>query len=334
MPRAVRLAGSPTNGPYRRQLRSCEREISDVLNLNFHHLRIFWVITQAGGLTAAARQLNVSPSTLSTQLKELEERIGSLLFVRENKKLMLTETGCVVRDHCEVIFKTASELTRALRSDSTRRRLSLRVGSLATLSRNFQLEFIQPLLGRTDVEIELRSASLADLLSGLRDHTVDIVLSNLPAPHAAETGWHSTLVHQQAVSLIGRPQEGQGRVQFPDVLRHMPVMVPSAQSNIRVTFDLLMAQHNIEPNIIAEVDDMSMLRLLAGSRPALTLVPPVVVRNELKSGDLVERCRIPDLQERFYAITRERRFPNPLVHELLAATQRLSQMGRPKRARS
>ena len=50
---------------------SPERGISDVLNLNFHHLRIFWVITQAGGLTAAARQLNVSPSTLSTQLKEL-----------------------------------------------------------------------------------------------------------------------------------------------------------------------------------------------------------------------------------------------------------------------
>ena len=312
---------------------SPEREISDVLNLNFHHLRIFWVITQAGGLTAAARQLNVSPSTLSTQLKELEERMGSPLFVRENKKLTLTETGRVVRDHCEVIFKTANELTRAIRSDSTRRKSSLRVGSLATLSRNFQLEFIQPLLGRADVEIELRSASLADLLSGLRDHTIDIVLSNLPAPHAAETGWHSTLVHQQAVSLIGRPQEGQGRVRFPDVLRHMPVMVPSAQSNIRVTFDLLMAQHHIEPNIIAEVDDMSMLRLLAGSRPALTLVPPVVVRNELSSGVLVERCRIPDLQERFYAITRERRFPNPLVHELLAATQRLSQMARPRRAR-
>ncbi len=99
-------------------------------------------------------------------------------------------------------------------------------------------------------------------------------------------------------------------------------MLPSAQSNIRVTFDLLMAQHQIEPIIVAEVDDMSMLRLLAGSRPALTLVPPVVVRNELSSGELVERCRIPDLQERFYAITRERRFPNPLVRELLAAAQK------------
>jgi LysR family transcriptional regulator, transcriptional activator of nhaA len=293
-------------------------------SLNFHHLRIFWVITQAGGLTAAARRLNVSPSTLSTQLKELELRMGSPLFARENKKLTLTETGRLVRDHCEVIFRTANELTRALGRNSGRRTSTIHVGSLATLSRNFQLEFLKPLLDRMDIEIELRSASLPDLLAQLRDHTIDIVLSNLPAPHAAETGWHSTLLHQQAVSLISRPEEGRGRLKFPDALRTMPVMLPSSQSNIRVTFDLLMAQHQIEPIVIAEVDDMSMLRLLAGSRAALTLVPPVVVRQELNSGALVERCKIPDLQERFYAITRERRFPNPLVHELLAAAQKKS----------
>lgn len=288
-------------------------------SLNLHHLKIFWVITQSGGLTAAARRLNVSPSTLSTQLKDLEQRLGSPLFVREKKKLTLTETGRVVQDHCEVIFRTASELTRALGRNSSARTQSIKVGSLATLSRNFQLQFLKPLLNRLDVEIELRSASLPDLLAGLRDHTIDLVLSNLPAPHAAETGWHSTLVHQQAVSLVGRPEEGRSRLKFPDALRTNPVMLPSSQSNIRVSFDLLMAQNEIEPIIIAEVDDMSMLRLLAGSRPALTLVPPVVVRQELGSGALVERCRIPDLQERFYAITRERRFPNPLVRELLAA---------------
>jgi LysR family transcriptional activator of nhaA len=304
-----------------------------MLSLNFHHLRIFWVITQAGGLTAAAQRLNVSPSTLSTQLKELELRVGSPLFVRENKKLSLTETGRVVRDHCEVIFRTANELTRALGRDSSERPRSIRVGSLATLSRNFQLEFLKPLLQRTDIEIELRSAPLSDLLTGLRDHTIDIVLSNLPAPHSAETGWHSTLVHQQAVSLVGRPEEGRSRLKFPEAMRTMPVMVPSSQSNIRVTFDLLMAQHQIEPVIIAEADDMSMLRLLAGSRPALTLVPPVVVRNELETGVLVERCRIADLQERFYAITRERRFPNPLVHELLAVAQSQSRSPRVRKPR-
>ena len=62
---------------------------------------------------------------------------------------------------------------------------------------------------------------------------------------------------------------------------------------------------------------MAMLRLLARESDGLTLTSPVVVRDELKSGVLVEYCRIPDLHESFYAILAARRFPNPLMRELL-----------------
>jgi LysR family transcriptional regulator, transcriptional activator of nhaA len=286
--------------------------------LNFHHLRYFWMIASTGSMTAAAERLNVSVSSLSIQLKELEQRIGQPLFTRESRKLILTEAGRLVFDHAAIIFQTADELTRAIGKGDKNRTQAIHVGSVATLSRNFQIEFLAPILNRHDVEIELRSGSMTELLAGLRDHTLDLVLSNLPAPHDAETGWHSTLVHQQAVSLISQPVKGDKRLRFPQSLKTQPIMLPSSRSNVRVAFDLAMAQAGIEPMIIAEVDDMSMLRLLAGTRDGLTLVPPVVVRQELDRGTLVERCRIPDIQERFYAITRDRRFPNPLVKELLA----------------
>jgi LysR family transcriptional activator of nhaA len=70
--------------------------------------------------------------------------------------------------------------------------------------------------------------------------------------------------------------------------------------------------------VVAEVDDMAMLRLLARDSGHLALVPPVVVLDELRSGVLIERCRIPDLRERFYAIIPSRRFPNAVIRELLA----------------
>jgi len=71
--------------------------------------------------------------------------------------------------------------------------------------------------------------------------------------------------------------------------------------------------------VLAEVDDMAMLRLLAREGHGLALVPRVVVRDELRTKRLVERCRIPQLRESFYAVLPRRRFPNPLVRELLAA---------------
>jgi LysR family transcriptional activator of nhaA len=43
------------------------------------------------------------------------------------------------------------------------------------------------------------------------------------------------------------------------------------------------------------------------------------VRDELRARLLVERCRIPQITENFFAISASRRFPNPLVHELLAS---------------
>ena len=62
---------------------------------------------------------------------------------------------------------------------------------------------------------------------------------------------------------------------------------------------------------------MAMIRLLAREGEALALVPLVVVQSEIQEGILVETHRIPQVQETFYAVTPSRRFPNPLVGELV-----------------
>jgi LysR family transcriptional regulator, transcriptional activator of nhaA len=86
---------------------------------------------------------------------------------------------------------------------------------------------------------------------------------------------------------------------------------------VRSAFDALLEQQGVQVRLLAEVDDMAMLRLLARDTGALALVPPVVVADELAAGTLVERCSIPQIQERFYAVTAQRRFPHPLLKRLL-----------------
>ena len=67
------------------------------------------------------------------------------------------------------------------------------------------------------------------------------------------------------------------------------------------------------------VDDMAMIRLLAREGAGLAVVPPIVVKDELQSGRLVEVEQFPRLSETFFAVTLARRFPNPLLHALLDA---------------
>ena len=287
--------------------------------LNYHHLRYFRVIARELNLTRAAAKLNLSASAVSIQLRQLEESLGQTLFERGRGGLRLTEAGRVALEYADTIGRAGEELmdTMQNRAPGAARQV-LRVGAVATLSRNFQLEFLKPALHRTGTEVIIRSGAQSDLLVALHAHEVDLVLSNSPARRDTATPWHSHLLAEQAVSLVGVPAWKKKRLRFPADFRAVPVILPSMESNTRAAFDRLTAAAGVRPRVLAEVDDMAMLRLLAREGEGLALVPPVVVRDEIESGVLVETHRIPQIREKFYAITPSRRFPNPLVGELVA----------------
>lgn len=286
-------------------------------HINYHHLRYFWVIANESSLTRAAERLHVSQSALSIQVRKLEDSLGQRLFDRENRRLVLTEAGRIALDYAQTIFQAGDELLNTLKNRPSGNRQAVRIGAVATLSRNFQLQLLKPLIGRPGLDLIVRSGSLAELLAQLQAHTIDLVLSNFPVRRDAETGWHSHLLDVQPVSLVGQWKAGQECFRFPEDLRTTPLLLPTLESDIRAAFDLLLDQAGIRPIIAAEVDDMAMLRLLARESEGVTLVPRVVVQDELQAGVLVERHRVAQIKESFYAITPSRRFPNPLVRELV-----------------
>jgi LysR family transcriptional activator of nhaA len=290
-----------------------------VRDLNYNHLRYFWAVAHTGSLTRAADHMNLSQSALSVQIQKLEHQVGHALFERVGKKLVLTEAGQIALDYADTVFKAGDELMSTLQGRPVANRQVLKVGALTTLSRNFQLEFLRPLVGRSDVELIVRSGNIRDLLAQLEAHAIDVVLSNSAAPRDARSTLRNHLLNEQPVSLVGRPRASKRAFRFPEDLRTEPILLPSLDSDIRVAFDRVMELTGIRPIILAEVDDMAMLRLLAREREGVTLVPPIVVRDELEAGVLVEHCRIPEVAETFYAIVQNRRFPNRLLAELLPA---------------
>ena len=290
--------------------------------LNYNHLRYFWAVAREGSLTRAATGLNLSQSALSVQLQKLEHQVGHALFDRAGKRMVLTEAGRITLDYADTIFAAGDELLGILNGGGLSSRQFLRVGALATLSRNFQLEFIRPLAGRDDVELIVRSGMMRDLLAQLDANALDVLLANSAARRDTGTALRNHLMAQQPVSLVGRPRRGQTAFRFPDDLRGERVLLPSLDSEMRTAFDRVLELAGIRPTIVAEVDDMAMLRLLARESEGLTLVPPIVVRDELRARTLVEFCRVPGVTESFYAITRAQRFPNRLLLELLKTKMR------------
>lgn len=284
--------------------------------LNYHHLRYFWAVAHDGNLTRTAQRLNLSQSALSVQIKQLEERLGHALFERRGRQLHLTEAGRIALDHADAIFSTGQELVATL-TGAVQNRKALRVGALATLSRNFQIGFLRPMLSRMDVEVILRSGSPAELLDGLETLNLDVVLMNRPPPNDSLTPYETHQIGEQDVSIVGTPERLDPDRPIRELLVEQPFILPTTDSSVRTAFDAMASRFSVRPQIAAEVDDMAMLRLLAREDIGLALVAPIVVKDELASGRLTEAKDHPRIKETFFAITLRRRFPNPLVQDLL-----------------
>lgn len=288
---------------------------------NFHHLHYFWAVAHEQNLTRAAQRLHVSQSAISTQIQKLEAELGHALFERRAKQLVLTEAGRIALEHADAIFARGDELESALRERGKQRRV-LRVGSLATLSRNFQLAFLKPLFryaNLDEVEVVIRSGSFADMLTVLEAHLIDVLLTNISPPQGGATPWVAHTLDEQPVSLVGPPGQKRRVHDLKELLSSEPLVLPAAESSIRTGFDALVNRLGIRPRIVAEVDDMVMLRLLAREGIGLAVVPSIVVRDELEARMLVELAPLPQLKETFFAITLARRFPNPLLKLLIAS---------------
>lgn len=288
--------------------------------LNYHHLRYFRAVAHDGNLTRTAERLNLSQSALSIQIKQLEERLGHALFERRGRQLYLTEAGRIALDHADTIFSAGEELVETLK-ETGRTRRAIRIGALATLSRNFQMEFLRPMLGRSDVDMILRSGSTSELLGALEALNLDIVLLNQAPMADSVTPFIAQHVYQQRVSLIGKPSYGKPGAKLADLLAEHPVILPTLESGVRSQFEALVARIGITPQIAAEVDDMAMMRLLAREGAGLAVLPPIVVKGELEAGTLVEFDALPGMIESFFAVTVKRRFPNPLIRPLLEASE-------------
>jgi LysR family transcriptional activator of nhaA len=285
-------------------------------SLNYNHLRYFWAVAHDGNLTRTAARLNVTQSALSVQIRKLEASLGDALFERSGRQLHLTEAGKIALDHADAIFNTGEELLGTLRDAGTAHK-TLRLGALATLSRNFQMEFLQPLLGRPDVELVLRSGNTGELIASLRSLSLDVVLINQPPMHDGHSRFVAHRLAERAVSLIGTPARFGTNCSLAERLMAHPVIVPTSGTSVRAGFDALIYQLGIRPHIIAEADDMAMMRLLAREDIGIAVLPPIVVKDEIAAGTLVEGAALPDIVQTFYAVVMERRFPNPLLKELI-----------------
>ncbi|CAA6678941.1 MULTISPECIES: LysR family transcriptional regulator [unclassified Lentimonas] len=285
--------------------------------LNYHHLLYFRTIAREGGVNRAAEALGLSQSTLSAQLKDLETSLGTPLFHREGRRLVLTEAGQTALEYAEDIFDMGDELRSWFASQHHPDLKTVRIGTTGPLSKVLQFEILRPLAMAGETKAQVIQNDYSELIDKLKKHQLDIVLSNLPLSEMDTDLLDAHLLGEMPVYLVGRPPFKIPDLKFPKWLEGIPVFLPSSRTSARMDFDALMTRAGIKPQVQAEVDDTGLLRMLSLSGAGLALVPEIGVQFELSQRKLLRIEKVPKVKERFYAITTHRKKLPPQVNEII-----------------
>ncbi|HEC73862.1 MAG TPA: LysR family transcriptional regulator [Methylophaga aminisulfidivorans] len=289
--------------------------------INYHHLYYFWRVALSGSITKTAEQCHISQSALSQQIKQFETNISMRLFDRVGRQLVLTEMGSKVLTYADEIFTTGEELESYIKKGDVGAERHISIGVLPTLSRNFTESFISPLLVEPNITFTLATRGMTNLLEGLVNHEFDLVLTNRSVNQRDEDAvWQNQLVSRQSVSIIGPPNKKPPQP-FPDGYENFNWVLPTQITEIRSAFEAYCATKNFKPKVLAEADDMAMLRLLVRDTGAITALPSLVVKDEIAAGKLSEYQVLPNIYEHFYAITARRKFVPDIVNFILSANQ-------------
>lgn len=293
--------------------------------LNYHHLFYFWNIAKAGSITAAAQQLRLAQPTVSTQLRQLEEQVGTPLFERHGRRLLLTETGQLVMHYADEIFLLGNELRESLAGRPTGRPRRFEVGIADSLPKLLAVRLLEPALRLPEpVQLVLLEDRTDRLLAELSIQRLDLVLSDAPIGPGQNVRAFSHLLLDCDVMIFGTAAlAAKHRRGFPRSLDGAPFLWPTETSSLRRQLDQQFASLGVAPLHTAEIQDSATLKAFGESGLGL-FAAPALMRREIERQYRVRPIgSMPSVRERIYAVSVERRITHPATVAIARSAKEL-----------
>lgn len=283
--------------------------------LNYHHLLYFWTVAREGSLVAAGKALKLSHPTLSAQIRALESRLDEKLFTRAGRGLVLTEMGRVVYRYADEIFSLGREMLDTVNGRSGGRPLRLDVGVADVVPKLVVRRLLQPALsGPEPVRLVCHEGRYEKLLADLTLHTLDLVIADAPLPPGSGVRAFHHLLGETSVSFFAtKPLAARHRRGFPRSLDGAPLLLPLEGSPLRRSLNQWFDRHGVAPRVVAEFEDSALLKVFGTDGVGIFPAPTVLEADVARQYGVQVVGRVPEVRERFYAISVERKLKNPAV---------------------
>jgi LysR family transcriptional activator of nhaA len=291
-------------------------------DLNFRHLYYFWVVAKEGGVTRAAERLGLAVQTISTQLSQLEQQVGTALFTQQGRRLVMTEAGRTALQFADKIFMLGEQLQEALSEvDTKKTRLTVGISdSLPKLSAYRMLESAMQL--ERKVRLVCYEDQFESLLADLALHKLDVVLTDRAVRSNTTLNVFSHLVFDSATVVVGTPALATAYSDnFPRCLNGAPFLLPTRNNALRPKIDEWFTRNGVRPDIVGEFEDNALLNTFGRRGLGLFFATEMLADAIEEQFGAVVVGDVDGVREQFYAISSERKIEHPAVAAILAAAQ-------------
>ncbi|NUQ74861.1 MAG: LysR family transcriptional regulator [Polyangiaceae bacterium] len=291
--------------------------------LNYHHLQYFWDVARSGGVSQASRKLRVAPSTVSAQMRMLEEQLGEELFTKQGRRLVLTETGRVVFAYADQIFGLGKELLDVVMRGAAPAATPFMVGLSQSVPKLVAYRLLEPALAlKPPMRVVCDEDKPERLFAELSVHALDLVIHDGPLPAGRGVRAYSHLLGETEVGIFAAPALAREMARgFPRSIERFPVLLPAKGSDLRGQLERFFIELGISPRVRGEFTDSALLKMF-GRGGAGAFAGPLVIRDEIEWQYGVRLVgRLDGLTERYYAISGERRIKHPAVAAVATAAR-------------
>lgn len=290
--------------------------------MNLKHLRNFWTVARMGGVARAAERLNLTPQTVSGQVKMLEEDLGAVLFRPLGRGLELTDSGKLALSFADEMLSLSDEMKLALAARQAQPMSSLRVGITDMVPKSFAYRLLAPLGSLPEpVRLLCREGHIDMLLGELALHRLDMVVADRPMPPGLAVRGHSHKLGESPIGFFATPALIGNDDAFPRCLDDAPLLLPGPGAAVRGQIEHWLNSEHLSPRIMGEFDDGALMKAF-GDAGTGYFPAPALLAEEICTRYAVRLVGQTDgIRESFWLISAERRISHPAIRLLIESAQ-------------
>ena len=289
--------------------------------MEIHQLVYFVAIVETGGFSRAAERCNVAQPSLSQQIKKLESEIGSPLFDRLNRKVVLTDAGRLLLPRANRILREMQNIKVEMQTEIQEGFGSLTVGFIPTIApfvlpqviRRFSQEF-------PNANLEVHEDLTDELVQKIVEAKLDVAITSLPIKNKLI---HTTELLTESLMVASSPKydiASQASIRVKE-LDDFPFIALSEVHCLGEQVQSFCYQQDLDINIVCHTSQLSTVQNCISLGLGVSLVPQALAMNTTESSIIYRPLSDIIPQRKIAAVTHAKRHPSILSRHFIQMVQ-------------